>query len=521
MPRTLSAVVLSAGLLALPQLSQPAAAFCGFYVAKADAKLFNKASKVVVARKGERTAVTMASDYQGDPREFALVIPVPTVVAKDQIRIVDNATVDHLDAYSAPRLVEYFDPDPCRGPELVGATSRFAMSVAPPAPAAKARREAALGVKVEAEYTVGEYDIVILSATQSDGLATYLDQEGYKMPEGAAPVLGSYIRQNMKFFLAKVNLKEQAKSGAQYLRPIQVAYDTAKFMLPIRLGTVNASGPQDMIMLFLSEKGRVETTNYRTVKLPSDVEVPIYTKAEFGRFYTAMFDHQVRKDDMRHVYLEYAWDMGWCDPCAADPVPNDKLASLGATWVQPPAQPAPQPVDERAATEHREKLRQKQLELTGAIEQARQAAQAAAADGAGEAVQARAWQAAERVRKLQAEITAMHQAEALRRQAAQPRIARPPTQGTNVFVTRLHVRYDAKSFPEDLMFQETADRSNFQGRYILRHAYKGEAKCSAGQEYVRSLGLRYEKEAVTLAHLTGWDIAEIRRRMAENGQRTP
>jgi hypothetical protein len=95
---------------------QPAQAFCGFYVAKADAKLFNKASKVVVARKGEQTAVTMASDYQGDPREFALVIPVPTVVSKDQIKVLESALIDHLDAYSAPRLVEYFDPDPCKPP---------------------------------------------------------------------------------------------------------------------------------------------------------------------------------------------------------------------------------------------------------------------------------------------------------------------------------------------------------------------------------------------------------------------
>ena len=90
-----------------------------------------------------------------------------------------------------------------------------------------------------------------------------------------------------------------------------------------------------------------------------------------------------------------------------------------------------------------------------------------------------------------------------------------------MFVTRLHVRYDAKNFPEDLMFQETADRSNFQGRYILRHPFKGEAKCTAGEEYLRSLGLRFEKEAATLAHLTGWDIAEIRRRMGEGGQKAP
>ena len=46
----------------------PAYAFCGFYVAKADTKLFNKASQVVLVRDGDRTVVTMANDFRGDPR---------------------------------------------------------------------------------------------------------------------------------------------------------------------------------------------------------------------------------------------------------------------------------------------------------------------------------------------------------------------------------------------------------------------------------------------------------------------
>src|SRR5262247_68131 len=103
-------IALAASVLAA---APPASAFCGFYVAKADAKLFNRSSKVVVARKDERTVVTMASDYAGDPQEFALVVPVPTVVRREHIRITSNGLIDHLDAYTAPRLVEYFDPDPC------------------------------------------------------------------------------------------------------------------------------------------------------------------------------------------------------------------------------------------------------------------------------------------------------------------------------------------------------------------------------------------------------------------------
>ena len=99
MARTLAT---SAGLaLALLLLSQAdAQAFCGFYVAKADTKLFNKASQVVLVRDGDRTVVTMSNDFQGDPKEFAMVIPVPTFVERGQIHVGDRAVIEHLDSSS-------------------------------------------------------------------------------------------------------------------------------------------------------------------------------------------------------------------------------------------------------------------------------------------------------------------------------------------------------------------------------------------------------------------------------------
>ena len=95
--------------------SARADAFCGFYVAKADTSLFNKASQVVLVRDGDRTVITMANDFRGNPREFAMVIPVPTSITREQIHVAEAALVKHLDAYTAPRLVEYHDPDPVRG----------------------------------------------------------------------------------------------------------------------------------------------------------------------------------------------------------------------------------------------------------------------------------------------------------------------------------------------------------------------------------------------------------------------
>ena len=302
---------LSTALLAcLLALHSDARAFCGFYVAKADTKIFNQASKVVMVRKDDKTVLTMANDFQGDAKDFAVVIPVPTFLEKNQIHVGNQATIDHLDAYSAPRLVEYWDEDPCNP------VMDMAVAAAPMARggAASVARDKALGVKVEAQYLVGEYDIIILSAEESGGLETWLTENGYKIPAGAGAVLGGYIKQKMRFFVAKVNLEEKAKAGFNFLRPIQVAYESPKFMLPIRLGMVNANGPQELFVFALSEKGRVETTNYRTVKLPSGMDVPLYVKDTFADFYRAMFNEQVKQENMKAVFEEYAWGHGLVRP---------------------------------------------------------------------------------------------------------------------------------------------------------------------------------------------------------------
>ncbi len=435
MKRLLSLAVLAlAGICSAPETR----AFCGFYVAQANSKLFNESSKVALARDGQRTFITMASDYIGAPKEFAMVIPVPTVPKREEINIVPSDIFDKIDKYSAPRLVEYHDPDPC-APQVVYDMVMPAPISAPTSSAEKSSARA-LGVKIEARYAVGEYDILILSAKQSSGLVTWLKQNRYKIPNGAEPVVGSYLKQGMKFFVAKVNLKRQAASGKSDLSPLQVAYTHRKFMLPIRLGTVNAKGPQDLFIFAITKNGRVETSNYRTIKLPSDMDVPIYIKDEFPGFYKAMFSHQVKRDSGRAVYLEYAWAPSWCDPCAGEPPNTQDLVTLGARWLA-------QPEDSQSMQKQRG-----------------------------------GWQ----------------------------------PQGQSFF-TRLHVRYTRATFPEDLMLQETSDTQTFQGRYVLRHPFRGEPKCKAAQAYRKQLVERWDKEAENLSQLTGWNEDKIRTRMRLEG----
>jgi len=411
----------------------PAQAFCGFYVSSATADLFNDASQVVMARDGQQTTITMASDYRGDVADFALIIPVPEVPGRDDIRTIAPSLVDDIDAYSAPRLVEYFDEDPCRPQVDRSEILAFSMAAPPVVETATEQRADDYGVTVEAEYEVDEYDIQVLSAEQSGGLIRYLQNQGYRIPDGAEDVVGSYLRQGMTFFVAQVSLERHDASATTRLNPIQVTYNSPRFMLPIRLGTVNAEGPQEVILYAMSHMGRVEPVNYRTVELPTDLDVPLYVADQFPSFYTALFDRTSASANDRAVVLEYAWVSANCDPCAAPPLPVADLVALGANTGD---------------SYHNNVL------------------------------------------------------------------TRP------LYITRLHVRYTADTHPEDIVLQETGNQQTFQGRYILRHPVSTSTAmaCEAGRNYLAGLPARHERQAQTLANLTGWDVNQIRTTMAGSGQ---
>ena len=148
-----------------------ASAFCGFYIDTGGNKLVNDATQVVLMRKGTRTVLSMQNNYKGPPEAFALVIPVPTVLQKEDVKTLPEEVFGRVDTMGAPRLVEYWERDPCEpetDPRMVK-MSRRADSAAEPAPPSGPRD---LGVTVEAKFEVGEYQIVILSAKQSTGLDT-------------------------------------------------------------------------------------------------------------------------------------------------------------------------------------------------------------------------------------------------------------------------------------------------------------------------------------------------------------
>jgi hypothetical protein len=408
-------------VLLMVAITSEGMSFCGFYVAKADAKLFNNKSEVILVRDGNSTTITMSNDFKGDVRDFAMVVPVPVVLRENDIKVVNRQIFDALDAYSAPRLVEYYDSNPCQPVyDMVEITASRMTKSMDFAPSMESMVEnESYSVTIEAQYEVGEYDILILSAKESDGLKRWLIDNGYKIPAQAEEVLEPYIKSKMKFFVAKVNIDKMPNS--EFLSPLQINFESDRFMLPLRLGMANSSGTQDMIVYAFTKNGRVESTNYRTIKPPTDRNIPLFVKNKFGEFYKDVFKKQYEREGRNGVFLEYAWDVSpqqagvKCDPCVGPPPIYQEFAQAGVTW------------------------------------------------------------------------------------------ATNVNANTQVFFTRLHVRYSRDKFPQDLFFQETPNRERFQCRYILTHPAKGDLTCDAGQTYLQDLEMKRKREVDELTALTGWD----------------
>lgn len=300
-------------------LLSAAHAFCGTYVGGADSDLYSRASTVAIVRQNGHTTLSMANDIEGDFTDFALVVPVPEVPAEGDIHVLAPELFDDLDRYSQPRLVRYdcddFAPEEADSDTDSDSDSDTDVDTG--------------GVEVEAEYTVGEYDVVILSAQQSGALVQWLNDNGYSVPATSEELLGEYLDSGSYFFAAKVDADAGIQPG-DVLSPLQVKYESPVFGLPIRLGTLNSRGVQDLIIYALNpyNEGVVGISNYPEVAVEDEC---LFTGDDetFEEFAARQFDEAYRSVDGGMWALEYSWAANGCDPCSGTPPSEVDLVSLG------------------------------------------------------------------------------------------------------------------------------------------------------------------------------------------------
>ena len=304
----------------------PAAAFCGTYVGSPGVELTNQTSQVIIARQGNQTTLTLANDYQGDATNFAMLIPVPVVLGEEDIRTVGPELFQRFNDYSAPRIVTYECSDwDWGGSEAGGGVGTGGEGFSEPT------EDAAPPVVVEGEYAIGIYEIVILSATESGALIDWLTDNGYGANPQAEEMLTEYIEDGQLFFAAKVNLEEVSEEGTT-LEPIQFTYESEALGLPVRLGTLNSPGEQDVVMFILTDEsdGQVMISNYSEITIEDECMVDVGAEGGASNYYGTQFAEAWADEGTGEGWItEYAWATSSCDPCPTSPPTNEELEQAG------------------------------------------------------------------------------------------------------------------------------------------------------------------------------------------------
>jgi hypothetical protein len=508
-------------------------AFCGFYVGGAGAKLFNDATVVVLMREGTRTVLSMQNTYKGPPEKFAMVVPVPVILQEENVKTLKRELFDHVDQLASPRLVEYWEQDPCAqesDPNMgfgVGMKSESAPAAVAAAPAAT------YGVTVEAQFTVGEYQIVILSAKDSNGLEAWLHDEHYTIPEGAEPYFRPYVVSGSKFFVAKVDPQKVKLNvdGLAELSPLRFHYDSDEFRLPVRLGLINSSGTQDLIVHILGRDTRYEVANYPNVTIPTNLDVAESARDSFGTFYTTLFDRTIEKNP-KAVVTEYAWEPTNCDPCPGPALDFADITTLGGDvlpssqqqqpqpwqFPSPPVTPLPVPTAPTSATpnctppwvidEHGHRQYKREC-LDGTVPTKPKPVPSASPSSSASAFvdcSTPYWYDAQGVKRYKPQCLGGGPSKPIATddlRSPTPPPSPPPRPRFNasagaMVLTRLHVRYTKETLGEDLVFKaappivggretmtngalekgaQPSSANNFQARYAVRHAWTGPIDC--------------------------------------------
>ncbi len=245
----------------------------------------------------------------GTPSQAQL--PVHTVLAEDEIRTLDSEVFHHLDGYMAPRRVAdagcgYVSYVPC----YEGDTDTDADSDS------DTDMDVEAGVDVEASYLVGSYAISILSAEESSGLQTWLDTNGYYLPEGAVERLAEYIEAGSYFFVAKVSEEATSADGTP-LMPLQVSYESESISIPIRLAALSAVESQDMVIYAITDasESRVGLSNYTEVTVPDQCVWGKYVDGDFSADQAATFDRAWAAAGEAAWASEFSNYAGDCNPC--------------------------------------------------------------------------------------------------------------------------------------------------------------------------------------------------------------
>jgi hypothetical protein len=286
---------------------------------------------------GHRVAISISTDqtvlwdqiqYQGDPKDFAWVMPVKTGA---KIGVGSDAWLEALDAATAPvissQVVQCFGGGSDSSGGSSGACGSGDGNVGSPGRGNDGVLQTGPDVTVVHSATVGPYDTVTLSSTTPGALGTWLDMHGYVIPADVKPILDDYAAQGFDFIAVRL----APGQGVAQIKPLRVVTKGALTTFPMRMLAAGAK-KNVALSLFVITEGRSAIKGYSSAKI-TGAELT-WDFAKEASDYAAVRAQKLAADSGRTFLTTYAQPRTLLAPLPSpdDPVTGPSQPPLATTF---------------------------------------------------------------------------------------------------------------------------------------------------------------------------------------------
>ncbi len=296
----------SAGLVACAFLAaRPASAL--LIVGTDAAQVPGAETRVLVLREEGRSLVTVEPTVRGPAKPLAVVVPLQAS-AVASLRTMPVTVFERAEKLTAPRLDEVWELDPCELHPDHQAPPASGSSAAAPSSAASSSSQA--------PTIDGNYEITVLDAADSANAPKWLADHGYKLPEGAESALGAVTaKPGTVLAIARIDgARLTYDKGEAHLPPLGFLVNGAE-PLPLRLASIGATGPHDVVLDVLTAGGRrVEAANVLNLAVPTNLDANEDARGNLEGLHRAVIDYALEKTPGAAL-TEYAWPAASCDRC--------------------------------------------------------------------------------------------------------------------------------------------------------------------------------------------------------------
>jgi len=248
--RTLLTALVLAAPLAFGVWSPSEARACGGCFVQQSESTQVSGHRMVLSVSQAETTLWDQITYDGDPSEFAWVLPIHGQV---EIGLSSDALFSVLEQSTAVTVLSpqiNCNPGGCNS--AAGGNSDFGSDGA----------TGGGGVEVIAQEVVGPYETVQLQSSDPAALNQWLTDHGYNVPADVQPVIDSYVGEGFGFLA----LRLVPGQGIDSMRPVRITSPGATPELPLRM-VAAGTGATTPITLWVLGEGRYQPTNFQTFEI--------------------------------------------------------------------------------------------------------------------------------------------------------------------------------------------------------------------------------------------------------------